>query len=112
MAIIEILGNPMIEFEKNEIALEIEQNDLQSYWEWEANLLREEVLYFEDLLRRLKNKIDAKVSKLLAAEVKKAVDADLKGTVKRVLDDAPSKTSRKMNREEKIRNEVEAKYAD
>lgn len=28
MAVIEILGNPMIEFEKNELALEIEQNDL------------------------------------------------------------------------------------
>jgi large subunit ribosomal protein L17 len=28
MAMIEILGNPMIEFEKNEMALEIEQNDL------------------------------------------------------------------------------------
>jgi hypothetical protein len=84
---------------------------MQSYWEWEANLLREEVLYFEGHLRSLKNKIDAKVSKKLAAEVKKAISADLKGTVKRVLDDTPAKTSKKMNREEKIRNEVEAFYA-
>jgi hypothetical protein len=40
MATIEILGNPMIDFEKNEMAIEIEQNDLQSFWEWEAGLLR------------------------------------------------------------------------
>lgn len=75
-------------------------------------MLREEVVYFEDLLRSLKNKIDTKVSKKLAAELKKAVDADLKGTVKRVLDDAPAKTSRKMSREDKIRAEVEAQFAD
>jgi hypothetical protein len=60
----------------------------------------------------LKHKIDSKVSKKLAAEVKKQIDADLKGTVKRVLDDVPSKSSKKLSREDKIRQEVEAKYAD
>jgi polyhydroxyalkanoate synthesis regulator phasin len=58
MATIEILGNPMIDFEKNEMAIEIEQNDLQSFWEWEAGLLRQEVEHFETHLRTLKGKID------------------------------------------------------
>jgi hypothetical protein len=32
MSCLEILRNPMLEFEKNELALAIEQNNLKSYW--------------------------------------------------------------------------------
>ena len=97
MATIEILGNPMIDFEKNEMAIEIEQNDLQSFWEWEAGLLRQEVEHFETHLRTLKGKIDRLVNQRTASEVKKAISSDLKGdAVKRVLDNV-STTSGKKN---------------
>lgn len=113
MATIEILGNPMIDFEKNEMAIEIEQNDLQSFWEWEAGLLRQEVEHFETQLRSLKQKIDRQVESRIAQEVKSAISADLKGdAVKRVLDNASSTTGKKISLQEKIRQEVEAKFAD
>lgn len=39
---------------------------MQSFWAWEAKLLKEEVLYWEGLLRSLKNKIDDEANSLIA----------------------------------------------
>ena len=98
MATIEILGNPMIDFEKNEMEIEIEQNDLQSFWEWEAGLLRQEVEHFETHLRTLKGKIDRLVNQRTASEVKKAISSDLKGdAVKRVLDNVSTTSGKKIS---------------
>jgi hypothetical protein len=66
MAVIEILGNPHIEYEKNEMEIEIEENEIQSFWSWEAGLLKEEIMYWEGLLRQLKTKIDDEARSLIA----------------------------------------------
>ena len=42
VAMIEIIGNPVEEYEKNELELEKEQHDLQTFWQWEKNLLDDE----------------------------------------------------------------------
>ncbi len=64
-------------------------------------------------LRNLKNKIDRLVDQRIATEVKKAISSDLKGdAVKRVLDNTSQVTGKKIGVQEKIRQEVEAKFAD
>lgn len=104
----------MIDFEKNELALVVEQNDLQSFWQWEANLLREEVEYFEQNLRDLKAKIDTEADLKVAEELKKVVKADLKGdNAQRILTDDPKfikASGKRVSKTEKIRNDVEAKF--
>ena len=50
-AMIEILGNPYTEYEKNEELVEIETRGIKTVWEWELGLLEQENKYYEDLLR-------------------------------------------------------------
>lgn len=112
MATIEIIGNPMIEFEENEMAIEIEQKEMQSFWDWEATLLKQEVKYFEQLLWELKRSMDRQVARRNGAAVKVKITADLKGdTVKRILDDTTVKGGKKTSRLEKIKAEVEEEFA-
>ena len=58
VGLIEFLGNPIEEYEKAEEKAEISQYNLESYWKWERKLLLQEIEYFEDLLKKLKMKID------------------------------------------------------
>ena len=57
-AMIEILGNPYTEYEKNEELVEIESRGLKTVWEWEMGLLEQENKYYEDLLRQLKMTVE------------------------------------------------------
>ena len=60
----------------------------------------------------MKRTIDSHVAKKLAAELKTSISADLKGdAVKRVLDDVPVKGGKKIRKEDKIRSDVEEKFA-
>jgi hypothetical protein len=65
---IEILGNPYSEFERNEELVECEQNGMKTFWEWEMGILEQEEKYWEDLLRQLKVKIDQEVEMVIARE--------------------------------------------
>jgi large subunit ribosomal protein L17 len=42
MAIIEFTKNPILDYEKNEEALEIADFDLKSFWQWELEILEQE----------------------------------------------------------------------
>jgi len=66
MAMIEFTKNPIREYEENEAALEIEDFDMTTFWQWEANILTQEQEYFERKLRDLKATIDAE--KIIADE--------------------------------------------
>ena len=68
VGLIEFLGNPIEEYEKAEEKNEIQQYGLESYWKWERKLLNQEIDYFEDLLRKLKMKIDTEISEILISE--------------------------------------------
>ena len=68
VGLIEFIGNPIEEYEKAEEKNEIQQYGLESYWKWERKLLNQEVDYFEDLLRKLKMKIDTEISDILISE--------------------------------------------
>lgn len=52
------------------------------------------------------------MNRKLAADIKRSISADVKGdAVKRVLDVVPQKGGKKMNREEKVRSDVEADFS-
>ena len=68
VGLIEFIGNPIEEYEKAEEKNEIQQYGLESYWKWERKLLNQEIDYFEDLLRKLKMKIDTEISDILISE--------------------------------------------
>lgn len=65
---IELIGNPQSEFEKNEEAVEKEINGIKSFWEWEQGLLDQEELYWENKLRSLKMEIDSEIKARLEIE--------------------------------------------
>jgi hypothetical protein len=46
MCHIEMIGNPMEIYEKNEFEQKKESLGLQSYWDWEHKLLKQEQQYF------------------------------------------------------------------
>lgn len=60
-AMIEILGNPYTEFEKNEEQVEVESREIKSFWQWELDVLEQENKYWEDLLRQLKLIVDTQI---------------------------------------------------
>jgi len=96
-AYIELLGNPIEEYEKNEEALEKEEFGLQSYWEWESNLLEQEKDFFEEKLRDLKAQIDVEVVERLQEE-------DLQNPTAQIVGDGKSRAL-------EIRSDIDVKYA-
>jgi len=58
MARIEFTRSPIIDREADTVADNVATLGYQSYWQWEAKLLEEEITYFESHLRSLKNTID------------------------------------------------------
>jgi len=50
MAYIELVGNPIEIFEKNELQNKIESEGIQTYWTWEHKILKQEQEYFKNLL--------------------------------------------------------------
>ena len=53
MAYIEYVNNPINLYEKNEFNQEKERLGLQSFWQWEKKILKQEVQYFKQLLNQL-----------------------------------------------------------
>ena len=47
-AVIELIGNPQSEFEKNEEAVEKAAKEVKTFWQWELGLLEQEELYWEN----------------------------------------------------------------
>jgi ribosomal protein L17 len=50
VAYIEMVRNPIEQFEKNEMDELIQSNGLQTYWAWEHKLLKQEQQYFKNLI--------------------------------------------------------------
>jgi hypothetical protein len=65
---IELIGNDQSEFEKNEDAVEKDENGIKTFWEWEQGLLDQEEGYWENLLRELKMQIDDEIRDRLDLE--------------------------------------------
>ena len=58
MAYIEIMGNPIQQWEKNQDELEAEELGRPNFWQWELKLLKQEQQNFRDHLDKLQDKID------------------------------------------------------
>ena len=101
VSMIEIIGNEIAEFQKNEQEVEIAQYGLESYWEWENKLLTQEVDYYENKLRQLKMTIDDEVSETLMTQHADAGDS----TTAKIMTD-------NMSEVDKVKQDTEAKYAN
>lgn len=55
MAYIEILGNPIAEWEKKEAEQAAAELGRPSFWEWEHKILKQEQQYFKDHLDKLQD---------------------------------------------------------
>lgn len=96
------MGNEMQEMARNRCEVEKEQFDLETFWQFEARVCEQEIDYYEDLLRNLKQEIDVEFLEKL--EVEGLEDFDMNTSKKKL---TPSQ-----RRVLALRNEVEDKYAD
>jgi hypothetical protein len=53
MAQIEIMGNPIREYEKVQEEKMMKEKEGRNFWEWELKILREEQQHFKDHLDKL-----------------------------------------------------------
>lgn len=67
MCYIELIGNPIEIFEKNELQNKIENEGIQTFWAWEHKILRQEQDYFTNLLENLDAQIQAELDDVLTA---------------------------------------------
>ena len=77
VGMIEIMGNDFQEMNRNRIEFQKEQYNLETFWQWEAKILEQEVDYYENLLRDLKKTIDSEVFEELAKLNLKDVDSSI-----------------------------------
>lgn len=56
-----MVGNPIEQYEKNELQETIESNGLQTFWSWEHKIIRQEQEYFKNLLQNLEAQVQAEV---------------------------------------------------
>ena len=62
VGMIEIMGNKYQEIDRLQVEEDKQLYDLDTFWQWEAKVLEQEVDYYERLLRELKAKIDQEVA--------------------------------------------------
>ena len=62
------MGNEMQEMARNRCEVEKEQFDLETFWQFEARVCEQEIDYYEDLLRNLKQEIDVEFLEKLEVE--------------------------------------------
>lgn len=72
MCYIEMIGNPVEIFEKNEMQNEKERLGLQSFWKWEHKLLKQEQDYFQNLIAGLEVQIQEELDKVLQSSASAA----------------------------------------
>lgn len=77
VGMIELMGNEFQEVTRNRIEGDKEQYGLETFWQWEAKVLEQEVDYYEELLRDLKSKIDNDIVETLGAENLEDVDSSV-----------------------------------
>lgn len=58
MAIIELVDNPYLNYERQVDQMASEELGRDTYWQWELKLLRQEQQYFKNLLDDLQDEID------------------------------------------------------
>lgn len=68
MAYIEMIGNPVEIYEKNELQSEKERLGLQTYWAWEHKILRQEQEYFQNHIQNLDAQIQMELDNVLTAQ--------------------------------------------
>lgn len=78
VGMIEIMGNELMEMQRNRVEVEKETYNLETFWQWEAKVCEQEVDYYEGLLRDLKREVDAETLETLAAENLEDFDAAAK----------------------------------
>ena len=61
MAMIEIMGNPIQQWEQQQEAQEAEELGRSDFWEWEHKLLKQEQQYFKDHLDKLQDQIENEI---------------------------------------------------
>jgi len=77
VGMIELMGNEFQEVTRNRIEVDKEQYGIETFWQWEAKVLEQEVDYYEELLRDLKSKIDNDIFKTLGEENLEDVDSSI-----------------------------------
>jgi len=61
MAMIEIMGNPIQQWEQQQEAQEAEELGRADFWEWELKLLKQEQQYFKNHLDKLQDQIEDEI---------------------------------------------------
>ena len=69
MCYIEMIGNPIEVFEKNEMESEKERLGLQSFWAWEHKILKQEQEYFHNLIQSLDAQVQLELESVLTSSV-------------------------------------------
>ena len=77
VGMIELMGNEHQEIMRNRMEVDKEQYGIESFWQWESKVLEQEVDYYEDLLRDLKNTIDEEITSELGALNLEDIDSNL-----------------------------------
>ena len=92
MALIEIIGNPIQEWEKVQDKQAHKKLSGSGFWAWELKLLRQEQQHFKDHLDKLQDKIDEEIDSFLGEQAA-AEDqtADLNEQVKKEIENKYSK---------------------
>jgi hypothetical protein len=74
MAYIELVNNPIQIFEENEIQTQKDNLGLQTYWQWEHKLLRQEQEYFQQHLQALEAQVSLELEELSSKQGSEAAD--------------------------------------
>jgi len=80
-AYIEMIGNPIEQFEKNERQETIETNGLQTFWSWEHKIIKQEQEYFQNLIQNMEAQIQAEVESSISAASDATFNNQLKADI-------------------------------
>lgn len=61
VAKIELVNNPIEQYEKNEFRQQVQAQNLQSFWAWEHKILKQEQQQLENQLKDLELKIEREI---------------------------------------------------
>ena len=61
MAMIEIMGNPIQQWEQQQEAQEAAELGRSDFWEWELKLLKQEQQYFKNHLDKLQDQLEHEI---------------------------------------------------
>ena len=68
MCYIELIGNPIELFEKDEIRAEKERLNIQPFWTWEHKILKQEQEYFTTQLQSLEQQIQEELDQAISKD--------------------------------------------